>query len=283
MIRTLPWLILALMVVVVRAAPLYEVHTPYQTLRVDADPVSGLIRLCDAECGFIQGSFDPKRPGSLTDAYMRANLALGLGHLRQPPKDILLIGMGTGAMARYLQPRLAQARFDLVEIDAAVPPLARRYFGLPEHPDIHVHIADGRAFVESAPRRYDLVFQDACFGPDPPRHLTTVEYLRALADHLQPDGVVVANLAAPILNPRLNDIVASYRAVFSQVVVHPTESPANIALVAYRAARPQPRQALRTRLDTLVSEGVLDFAIDATYTAPSPWVWPSGKVLRDEK
>jgi spermidine synthase len=239
--------------------------------------------MCDAECGFIQGSFDPKHPHSLPDAYMRANLALGLGIAEKSPKDILLIGMGTGAMARYLQPRLPHTRFDLVEIDASVPPLARRYFGLPEHPNIQVHVADGRAFIESAPRRYDLVFQDACFGPDPPRHLTTVEYLRALAEHLRPDGVVVANLAAPILNPRLNDIIASYRAVFGQVAIHPTESPANIALVAYRGARPLPRQALLARLDALRAQGVLDFAIDATYTVPFPWTWPSGSVLHDNK
>lgn len=262
------------------AATLHLERTPFQVLRVERE-AAGLVKLCDADCGFIQGRYDPARPDLLPDDYMRANLVLGLGHGRRLPKRVLLVGMGTGAMARYLLPRLPDARFDLVEVDAAVPPLARRFFGLPVDARLKVHVADGRRFIEGVRSRYDLIFQDASFGAEPPAHLSTVEYVGELARHLGPDGVVVANLAAPALNPRLNAMVSTYRAVFAQVSVFPTESPANVALVAYAGATPLARADLEARLQALRAGRVIDYAIDPATLSPYPWRWPAAAVLRD--
>ena len=74
--------------------------------------------------------------------------------------DICIIGAGSGNdLSRALQWAAADARIDAVEIDPVIQRLGRR-----EHPDrpyqdprVTVHLDDGRNFLRSTGRKYDLV------------------------------------------------------------------------------------------------------------------------------
>ncbi|MCL5006467.1 MAG: hypothetical protein M1404_08005 [Acidobacteria bacterium] len=76
----------------------------------------------------------------------------------QPFKDVLIIGSGTGNdVSRALQ--WGAKRVDAVEIDPAILRLGRKF-----HPDrpyqdprVHIHLDDGRNFLRSTHRQYDLV------------------------------------------------------------------------------------------------------------------------------
>jgi spermidine synthase len=79
----------------------------------------------------------------------------------QPPfHDILIIGAGSGNdVSRALQWTSADARIDAVEIDPVIQKLGSR-----DHPDrpyqdprVTVHLGDGRNFLRSTDRKYDLV------------------------------------------------------------------------------------------------------------------------------
>lgn len=74
--------------------------------------------------------------------------------------DILIIGAGSGNdVSRALQWATPDARIDAVEIDPVIQKIGRR-----EHPDrpyqdprVHVHLGDGRNYLRSTDRKYDLV------------------------------------------------------------------------------------------------------------------------------
>ena len=75
-------------------------------------------------------------------------------------RDILVIGAGSGNdLSRALQWAATDARIDAVEIDPVIQSLGKR-----DHPDrpyqdprITTHLGDGRNFLRSTNRRYDLI------------------------------------------------------------------------------------------------------------------------------
>jgi hypothetical protein len=75
-------------------------------------------------------------------------------------RDILIIGAGSGNdLSRALQWAAPDARIDAVEIDPVI-----RKLGVRDHPDrpyqdprVTAHLADGRNFLRSTDRKYDLI------------------------------------------------------------------------------------------------------------------------------
>lgn len=116
-----------------------------------------------------------------------------------PLDDVLVIGAGGGNDVSVALARGAR-RVDAVEIDPRIQEL-----GEERHPDrpyqddrVHVTINDGRAFLESTDRRYDLILfalPDSITllpGQSSVRlesYLFTEEALASARDHLKPGGV----------------------------------------------------------------------------------------------
>jgi predicted membrane-bound spermidine synthase len=104
--------------------------------------------------------------------------------------DVLCIGMGVGMVPRELA--RGGARVDVVEINPAVVPVARRFFDL-DTAAFDLTIGDGRWFVNQTGSRYDAVLLDAFVGDNVPSHLMSREAFAAIARILKPDGVLVIN------------------------------------------------------------------------------------------
>lgn len=122
------------------------------------------------------------------------------GLLYQPqPRRVLTLGLGGGVIPRELRRYYPEAVIDVVEIDKAIPPIARQYFGFAEDPNLRVFVEDGRMFIKKQLRleqspRYDLIILDAFNGDYIPFHLMTRQFLEEVRAALSPDGVVVANV-----------------------------------------------------------------------------------------
>ncbi|MBX6316863.1 spermidine synthase [Pigmentiphaga sp.] len=139
----------------------------------------------------------PERPHELLFDYTR--MMMGALYLRPDPQRILIIGLGGGSLPTALASAVPQARIDVVEIDPAVVRVAHQFFGFREGPNMRVHVADGREFVQAAGRsgdRYDLVMLDAFDETYIPRHLSTVEFMREVRAILVPGGVLASNTFA---------------------------------------------------------------------------------------
>ena len=83
---------------------------------------------------------------------------------------------------------------DVVEIDGEVVDVARRFFAFPDDPRVHVHVEDGRRFLQATRERYDLIMLDAFYSDSVPAHLTTREFVALARDHLAPAGALVSNV-----------------------------------------------------------------------------------------
>ncbi|MGA3370720.1 MAG: hypothetical protein ABSC48_03050 [Terracidiphilus sp.] len=152
------------------------------------------------------------------------------------PKKILLIGGGaSGSVAEALRHPTIE-RIDLVELDPALIRVARDFFPsesapLFSDPRVHLHYADGWAYLRSARDTFDVVVVNV---PDPQtaqlNRFYTAEFFRSARDHLAPDGLLALQLRSseetisPDIGKFLRCIRHTLEEVFPDVVAIPGET-----------------------------------------------------------
>jgi len=152
------------------------------------------------------------------------------------PKRILLIGGGaSGSVAQALGHPTIE-RIDLVELDPALIGMTREFFpsesaSLFSDPRVHLHYADGRAYLRSTLERYDVIVVNV---PDPQsaqlNRFYTVEFFRSARDHLAPGGMLALQLRSseeaisPDLAEFLRCINHTLHEVFPNVATIPGET-----------------------------------------------------------
>ena len=130
---------------------------------------------------------DPNGPGlSYADS-------LHITPLLRPTRRVLILGLGGGTAVRQFSSFYPDVEIDAVEVDPMVVDAARRFFGLPEE-RLRIHIADARTFLARSREKWDLIIIDVYtttrYGGTIPPHLTTVEFFRDVATHLNDGGTV---------------------------------------------------------------------------------------------
>jgi len=157
----------------------------------------GLLQVLDNRSGtrryylndfLSQNIYDPAAKKSTTlFTYMLHDLARAY----TPRIDrALCIGMGMGIVpTQFAREGVA---VDVVEINPAVVPVAKRFFDC-EPEKFNVVIGDGRHFVNRATNGYDTILLDAFLGDSSPSHLMTREAFDSMRRLLKPGGTLVIN------------------------------------------------------------------------------------------
>jgi predicted membrane-bound spermidine synthase len=101
----------------------------------------------------------------------------------------LLLGLGGGTIALQLQE--LGITVDSVELDRRIVDVGRQFFRLEHSGDIFID--DGRHFLRTTDRRYDLIIFDVFQAEVPPAHLLTLETFRNLREILTPQGFTIVN------------------------------------------------------------------------------------------
>lgn len=211
----------------------------------------------------VQSRIDLTAPQTLLSPYARGMFG---SYLYQPhPRRVLIVGLGGGAMVRFLAHHEPAVQIDAVEIDPAVVRLANEYFAVRAGGNVRVHTADAVAFVESATDRYDLILMDAFLRPSSdtdttgvPTRLKTQAFLARLKRALAPGGVVAFNVNE---HARMAEDIASVAAVFGQAAVYRCPPSENKVIIAAERGAPVDEE-LRGRVAALDARfaGALSFA-----------------------
>lgn len=142
--------------------------------------------------------------------------------LARPIRSVLVIGNAGGTTARGLAAEYPGISIDAVELDPVVTQLAREYMGLDAIPNLHVITADGREYLETTAKRYDLIVVDAYRQEYIPFYLATQEFFALLHAHLNAGGGIALNVERVPGNNQLVDAISGTVATdFPQVWVWP--------------------------------------------------------------
>jgi spermidine synthase len=191
-------------------------QTPYAEIRV-FDNEAGRHLLID---GGIHSRIDTAR-GISTLAYT-AVMNIPKRYFDRPGR-MLLIGIGGGSMVQeYL---VDGWEVDAVDIDPEVIRTAKDYFGLPTE-EANIFEMDGRRFLSTTVKKYDIVLLDAFGSSSIPFHLVTAEAFRLASSVLTPDGIFALNLiCVGWHDPIVGTISATLREVFPNVLALPMAEP----------------------------------------------------------
>jgi len=164
-----------------------------------------------------------------------AEEAIHFALLQRPASSsLLLVGGGlNGAISQALQ--YPQLEIDYVELDPELVRLALRFSGqeleVLSHPRVKTYLQDGRRFIQSTDKKYDLVI---CNLPEPTtaqvNRFYTVEFFNLVKKILKPDGVFSFRL--PSSENYLSDeraqllasIYHSLKQVFKKVEIIPGDN-----------------------------------------------------------
>ena len=116
--------------------------------------------------------------------------------LHPSPTRALLVCYGIGVTAKALTNARSLESIDIVDVSRNLIELSRDYSPFPgdhplEDPRVSIHIEDGRLFLQTTDRTFDLITAE----PPPPKNagivnLYTLEYFQLLHERLTPGGVV---------------------------------------------------------------------------------------------
>ncbi len=112
-----------------------------------------------------------------------------LKNLPESNRDVLLLGLGGGSIAKHLTEN--GFNVEVCELDKRIEFVARKYFDLPQ--SVSVTIDDARHFVKGATKKYDAIIFDTFKGEETPNHIVTVESLEEVKKILNPNGFLLIN------------------------------------------------------------------------------------------
>jgi predicted membrane-bound spermidine synthase len=161
------------------------------------------------------------------------------------PEEILILGMGGGTTARQYLEAFPRAHIDAVEIDPMVVELAGQYFHVKESPRLTIHTQDARPFLARTSKTWDVIQVDLFqHGPHVPFYTVTREFFRSVREHLEPEGMMIMNILAPLGDRTLLDpILATMAEEFPSIYGIPREH--NMLVAAFPQERSLP-DILRT-------------------------------------
>lgn len=140
----------------------------------------------------IQSAMRLDAPDAIELDYVRAMMAFLL--FCPKPREVLMVGLGGGSMARFIHQRMPGTRVTVAEIDPGVVTAARKYFRLPEEDErLEIVVGDGADIVPSRPASCDVLLVDGFVNGKAADALCTQSFYDAAFAALRGAGVMAVN------------------------------------------------------------------------------------------
>ncbi len=151
-------------------------------------------------------------------------------------RDVCIIGLAGGTVAqRMTETYGTNLHIDGVEIDPKIVDVARQYFNLTA-PNLNVVVQDGRYYLRTTEKRYDVIGVDAYHQPYIPFQLTTREFFQEVKNHLNDQGTLIVNAGRTNTDYRLVDVISeTMRSVFPNVYLIDTPSFTNTMVIGTKS------------------------------------------------
>lgn len=226
----------------------------------------GLIEVVDrGECRSLyfetpiqQSSINLRQPEQLVFEYYRA-LCIAL-LFQTAPSKVLILGLGGGALARFLHDALPDAGITSVEFREAVVDVAYEHFQVPVSQRLETWVADAHSFVAQTDQMFSVVFVDLYDALGMSEALSSMAFFDSCRAVMPREGVMAINLWRTD-KEGLERVQEVLHQVFGEGVVYLDVDDANtVALVFISEQSQVSAKLLRQRARELESNSMLDLA-----------------------
>ena len=183
---------------------------------------------------YRESAVDLKEPSRLVVPYTGLVAASAIFHPH--PKTVLMIGLGGGGFNQFFEQAFPSATLETVEVDSEVLALAQKYLGFKPSDRDKVTVLDGRMFLRRSKATYDWIILDAFRGGFVPPHLKTVEFYKLVQAHLNPNGLLIANVRTD--SALFASDLQTIKAVFTQTGYFDVPQTENAVLVGANFTSP---------------------------------------------
>ena len=219
---------------------IYETDSPYQHIIVSEGKAKNERMRRNLQFDrYIESAIYVPQPGEPSKSIRAATSYTDMMHLpvvfNPGLRTVLQIGGGGGTVPREYHDHYGFNRdgtpregfsVEIAEIDPKVVDMAEKFFYFQPGPNLRVTVDDGRMYLKSAKRKYDVILVDAFSGGGQiPFHLTTKEFFTEIKNRLTPDGIVAMNVISALGGDRGQLYLAILRTWqqvgFGQIYVFP--------------------------------------------------------------
>jgi spermidine synthase len=206
----------------------------------------------------VQSSMRLSAPNDLELPYTRSMMAFLLFH--PEPKNVLMVGLGGGSLAKFVYHRLPNTRATALEISDQVVAIARSLFFLPPDDErLSVQMEEGGQYVATHPACADVILSDGFDGETLAESLSTQLFFADCNRALTTNGVFAINLWGsdknfPTYLQRISDSFDNL------TLCLPSEKHGNIVVFGFKRSQGNPRWSdLLSRARDLEAQYGLDF------------------------
>jgi len=239
----------------------YDRESRYYRIRVVDYPDEGRRCLHFSKSRGIQSSMQLDDPTALDLRYSKSIVASLALH--PAPKDVLLVGLGGASIPKFIGSHWPEVRLDILEIDPDVVTVCQEYFAFKGGPQMRVIVMDGRMYLKRSRKTYDVIMLDAYAADHVPFHLTTLEFVRLVHDHLKPGGVVASNLWEYGINRFYHAELRTFQNVFPETYLFRAGTSGNVIVFGTRRGQRVPVEAWARRAERLADGKDLGYDLPA--------------------
>jgi len=185
----------------------------------------------------LQSRISLALPNNLVLFYTRYMMAALL--VQPKPERVLLIGIGAGALVRFLHHHFPECMLDAVDNSPQIIKMAMGYFRMPHTPPISIHCCDGFEFLKISKNRkdYDLILVDAFDENGMSKSIYTSDFFRMCHESLQPEGILSSNIWSG--DPQeLSDVKNAFSEHSKSRIYIPVQQRGNIVGLAFNTPVP---------------------------------------------
>ncbi len=206
----------------------------------------------------VQSAMRVKAPYELELAYSRGMIMFLL--FMKQSKDVLMIGLGGGSVAKYIHHFLPEMQTRVVEINPRIIQVARSFFYLPDDDDrLEVIEGDGVVYLQENRSVADVLLLDIFDSKGVPPEIYNQGFFDTCEASLRLDGMMAVNLWGSDKNfdIYLQRIEQSFH---DRVLVLRTGRPGNIVVFGFkRPPRDLRWSTLRVRAKALQENHKIEF------------------------
>lgn len=205
----------------------------------------------------VQSAMRLDAPNELSFRYTREMMGFLLFSPRA--REVLMLGLGGGSLAKFCHHHLPKARVTVVENDANVVALRDEFLVPPDGPRLQVLVDDGAEYVARCDTQPDVMLVDAFDRHGYATSIASSGFYAMAREALARDGVLVANLVGERAE-RLEHVDAVRGAFGDASLLLPVPGDGNDLVFAFRNPSYSPRWRAIEKLARELKEGTgLDF------------------------